>query len=121
MTSDFDRRSRSLWMDIAVAPAASTLTGDQTCDTVIVGAGMAGISTAYELSTQGQKVIVIDRGGNRLRANIESDAASVVLTIGVQFDATLTKSSLRPVRPYDGRYQSNANSLDQENPGHQSG
>jgi glycine/D-amino acid oxidase-like deaminating enzyme len=62
MTSDFDRRSRSLWMDIAVAPAASTLTGDQTCDTVIVGAGMAGISTAYELSTQGQKVIVIDRG-----------------------------------------------------------
>jgi glycine/D-amino acid oxidase-like deaminating enzyme len=65
MTFDFDRRSRSLWMDFAVAPTAPTLTGDQTCDTVIVGAGMAGISTAYELSTQGQKIIVIDRGGNR--------------------------------------------------------
>jgi choline dehydrogenase-like flavoprotein len=63
MTFDFDCRSRSLWMDFAVAPTAPTLTGDQTCDTVIVGAGMAGISTAYELSTQGQKIIVIDRGG----------------------------------------------------------
>jgi protoporphyrinogen oxidase len=38
------------------------LTGDRTCDAVIVGAGSAGISTAYELAIKGQKVIVIDRG-----------------------------------------------------------
>ena len=62
MAISFDRRSRSLWMDIAVAPEASSLSGDRTCDTVIIGAGIAGISTAYELATQGQKVIVIDRG-----------------------------------------------------------
>jgi hypothetical protein len=37
-------------------------------------------------------------GSNRLRATIEADAASVVLTIGVQFDAALTRSALRPVR-----------------------
>jgi glycine/D-amino acid oxidase-like deaminating enzyme/nitrite reductase/ring-hydroxylating ferredoxin subunit len=62
MTFDFDRRSKSLWMDVAVAPEASPLSGDRSCDTVIIGAGIAGISTAYELATQGQKVIVIDRG-----------------------------------------------------------
>jgi ribulose 1,5-bisphosphate synthetase/thiazole synthase len=62
MTSSFDRRSRSLWMDIDVAPNARQLEGDQSCDTVVVGAGMAGISTAYELAIEGQKVVVIDRG-----------------------------------------------------------
>jgi glycine/D-amino acid oxidase-like deaminating enzyme/nitrite reductase/ring-hydroxylating ferredoxin subunit len=62
MMSNFDRRSRSLWMDIDVAPGERQLDGDGSCDTVIIGAGMAGISTAYELATEGQKVIVIDRG-----------------------------------------------------------
>src|SRR4051794_14519296 len=57
-----DERSRSLWMDIDVAPNAARLTREITCDTVIVGSGIAGLSTAYELSGQGQKVIVLDRG-----------------------------------------------------------
>jgi glycine/D-amino acid oxidase-like deaminating enzyme/nitrite reductase/ring-hydroxylating ferredoxin subunit len=57
-----DRRSRSLWMDIDVMRGAQKLTNDHECDTVIIGAGIAGISTAYELARRGQKVIVIDRG-----------------------------------------------------------
>ena len=57
-----DERSRSLWMDIDVAPGTSKLAGDAECDTIIVGGGIAGLSTAYELSGQGQKVIVLDRG-----------------------------------------------------------
>lgn len=57
-----DERSRSLWMDVAVAPSASQLTQDIACDTVVVGSGIAGLSTAYELSGQGQKVVVLDRG-----------------------------------------------------------
>ena len=57
-----DERSRSLWMDVDVAPNASRLTRDATCDTVVIGAGIAGLSTAYELSGQGQKVVVLDRG-----------------------------------------------------------
>jgi glycine/D-amino acid oxidase-like deaminating enzyme len=56
-----DRRSRSLWMDTDVMRGAQTLINDHECDTVIVGAGIAGISTAYELASRGQKVIVIDR------------------------------------------------------------
>ena len=57
-----DERSRSLWMDVEVAPDASSLRRDITADTVIVGSGIAGLSTAYELSGQGQKVVVLDRG-----------------------------------------------------------
>jgi glycine/D-amino acid oxidase-like deaminating enzyme/nitrite reductase/ring-hydroxylating ferredoxin subunit len=61
--SDFvDRRSKSLWMDVAVAPGATPLQGDTECDIVVIGAGVAGISTAYELAIEGSHVIVLDRG-----------------------------------------------------------
>src|SRR5947209_19716359 len=65
-----DERSRSLWMDVDVALNAPRLKGEISCDTVIVGSGIAGLSTAYELSGQGQKVIVLDRGkiGNGMTA-----------------------------------------------------
>src|SRR5215204_7703461 len=62
MSSPFDRRSRSLWMDVDVAPNARQQERDQSADTVIVGSGIAGLSTAYELAVEGQKVIVVDRG-----------------------------------------------------------
>lgn len=57
-----DRRSRSLWMEIDVAPNAAPLRGNMECDVVVIGAGIAGISTAYELALEGSRVIVIDRG-----------------------------------------------------------
>lgn len=56
-----DRRSRSLWMEIDVAPNAAPLRGNTECDVVVIGAGIAGISTAYELAIEGSRVIVIDR------------------------------------------------------------
>jgi len=57
-----DRRSKSLWMDVAVAPNATPLQGGKECNVVIIGAGIAGISTAYELALGGSRVIVLDRG-----------------------------------------------------------
>jgi glycine/D-amino acid oxidase-like deaminating enzyme/nitrite reductase/ring-hydroxylating ferredoxin subunit len=62
MTNSFDKRSRSLWMDIEVAPDARELDGDRSCDTIVIGSGIAGMSTAYELALEGQKVVVVDRG-----------------------------------------------------------
>jgi glycine/D-amino acid oxidase-like deaminating enzyme/nitrite reductase/ring-hydroxylating ferredoxin subunit len=57
-----DQRSKSLWMDLDVAPEARSLEGERQCDVVVIGSGIAGISTAYELAIKGQHVIVIDRG-----------------------------------------------------------
>ena len=62
MPSAYDKRSRSLWMDVKVAAEAIRLDGDKACDTVIIGSGIAGLSTAYELAIKGQKVIIVDRG-----------------------------------------------------------
>jgi glycine/D-amino acid oxidase-like deaminating enzyme/nitrite reductase/ring-hydroxylating ferredoxin subunit len=57
----FDEQSRSLWMDTVVADAPE-LADNRRADTVVVGSGIAGLSTAYELACRGQKVIVLDRG-----------------------------------------------------------
>jgi glycine/D-amino acid oxidase-like deaminating enzyme/nitrite reductase/ring-hydroxylating ferredoxin subunit len=58
----FDQRSTSLWMDIAVASGASPLAGDLQCDVAIIGSGIAGISTGYELACRNQNIAIIDRG-----------------------------------------------------------
>jgi glycine/D-amino acid oxidase-like deaminating enzyme len=57
-----DERTRSLWMGIKVAPDAEPLSRNATADTVVIGSGIAGLSTAYELAALGQKVVVLDRG-----------------------------------------------------------
>lgn len=55
-------RTKSLWMQEAAFPKAPSLEENASCDTVVVGAGIAGISVAYELALAGQKVVVVDRG-----------------------------------------------------------
>ena len=54
--------SKSLWMSVEVAPQAIPLQKDEHCDVVVIGSGIAGLSTAYELSERGSSVIVVDRG-----------------------------------------------------------
>ena len=54
--------SRSLWMEIEVAPDAKPLSASERCDVVVVGSGIAGLSTAYELAKRKLSVIVVDRG-----------------------------------------------------------
>lgn len=57
-----EEATKSLWMAGTRIPAAPKLNKNLTCDTVVVGSGIAGMSCAYELAAQGQKVIVVDRG-----------------------------------------------------------
>jgi len=54
--------SVSLWMATAKAPVKPTLTTDVTTDVCIVGAGMAGLTTAYLLAREGRRVVVLDDG-----------------------------------------------------------
>lgn len=54
-------RTRSVWMDTPVADAPP-LDRDERADVVVVGAGLAGLSTAYELAKVGRSVVVLDAG-----------------------------------------------------------
>ena len=57
-----DEASRSCWMDAMPEVAAPPLTGKAECDLVVIGSGIAGLSSAYEAARFGRQVIVIDRG-----------------------------------------------------------
>src|SRR5438874_9487537 len=57
-----DERSMSCWIEDVPAIEAPPLQSDQMCDVVVIGSGIARLSTAYELSRFGRSVIVIDRG-----------------------------------------------------------
>ncbi|MBC7448931.1 MAG: FAD-dependent oxidoreductase [Hymenobacteraceae bacterium] len=54
--------TRSAWHGTAVVPHFAPLTTDASADVVIVGAGIAGLTTAYELAVAGRRVIVLDDG-----------------------------------------------------------
>jgi glycine/D-amino acid oxidase-like deaminating enzyme/nitrite reductase/ring-hydroxylating ferredoxin subunit len=55
-------RMTSVWMATAGRPDYSKLTDNTQADVCIIGAGMAGLSTAYHLTRAGKSVIVIDDG-----------------------------------------------------------
>jgi glycine/D-amino acid oxidase-like deaminating enzyme/nitrite reductase/ring-hydroxylating ferredoxin subunit len=52
----------SLWMGTFDVPTFPSLGGNARCDVCVVGAGIAGLSTAYLLTKAGKKVIVVDDG-----------------------------------------------------------
>src|SRR6187455_2080731 len=51
----------SVWTDIT-PPELDVLTGDQTCQVCVIGAGIAGLTTAYLLTRMGRSVIVLEDG-----------------------------------------------------------
>jgi len=55
-------QSRSVWMDTSKLPLESSLTEEISTDVCIVGAGIAGMSTAYLLAREGKAVVVLDDG-----------------------------------------------------------
>jgi glycine/D-amino acid oxidase-like deaminating enzyme len=59
--SVFFEKGRSCWMDTA-PPRHGRLDRNINCDVVVIGSGIAGLSTAYELADRGKRVVVIDRG-----------------------------------------------------------
>jgi glycine/D-amino acid oxidase-like deaminating enzyme/nitrite reductase/ring-hydroxylating ferredoxin subunit len=61
MKKSFDQ-SRSVWMDTTEVPVESALTDRTSADVCIVGAGIAGMTTAYLLAREGKSVVVLDDG-----------------------------------------------------------
>jgi glycine/D-amino acid oxidase-like deaminating enzyme/nitrite reductase/ring-hydroxylating ferredoxin subunit len=55
-------RTTSVWMSTARMPPRSALATDAACDVVIVGAGIAGLTTAYLLAREKKSVVVLDDG-----------------------------------------------------------
>lgn len=56
-----DELSRSPWMDIE-PPELPPVRGDAEAEVLVIGAGIMGLSAAYELARAGRRVMVVDRG-----------------------------------------------------------
>lgn len=103
-----NERTVSLWMNTEVAPDAPTLRGDDRADVVIIGSGIAGLSTAYELSRRGKDVVVIDRGpiGKGMTSRT---TAHLVAISDDSFDSFIKLRGLDLAKTY---YQSQAAAVD---------
>ena len=55
-------QSTSIWMATAEVPPQPSLTEDARADVCVVGAGIAGMTTAYLLAREGRSVVVLDDG-----------------------------------------------------------
>jgi glycine/D-amino acid oxidase-like deaminating enzyme/nitrite reductase/ring-hydroxylating ferredoxin subunit len=53
-------KSTSLWLDTSQPFATEPLTRDVSADVCVVGAGIAGLTTAYLLAREGRSVVVVD-------------------------------------------------------------
>ncbi|MDD5055083.1 MAG: FAD-dependent oxidoreductase [Candidatus Peribacteraceae bacterium] len=54
--------SESVWMATTKDVPLEPLTEEARADVCVIGAGIAGLSTAYQLTTEGKSVIVLDDG-----------------------------------------------------------
>ena len=89
-------------MSVEVDSSAAELKANSRCDVVIVGSGIAGLSVAYELVSQGLSVIVLERGviaggmTSRTTAHLApicDDALSELIKIRGEETARLFQSS----------------------------
>jgi ribulose 1,5-bisphosphate synthetase/thiazole synthase len=55
----------SIWMETTEVPARAALAKDITADVCIVGAGIAGLTTAYLITEEGKAVVVVDDSERR--------------------------------------------------------
>ena len=53
------RSTESLW-ELPNTQVAQPLAGNISCDVCVVGAGFAGLTTAYLLCREGKRVVVLD-------------------------------------------------------------
>src|SRR3569623_1004830 len=62
MERDSSGQSTSVWMATAERRQEGGLDGDTRADVCVVGAGIAGMMTAYLLAREGKSVVVLDDG-----------------------------------------------------------
>src|SRR4051794_28791097 len=62
MEQDTSGQSTSVWMATTAVPQRTALVEDTNADVCVVGAGIAGMTTAYLLAREGKSVVVLDDG-----------------------------------------------------------
>jgi glycine/D-amino acid oxidase-like deaminating enzyme/nitrite reductase/ring-hydroxylating ferredoxin subunit len=61
-STEYGEQTTSIWMDTVEIPPEPPLTERISADVCVVGAGIAGLTTAYFLTREGKSVVVVDDG-----------------------------------------------------------
>jgi glycine/D-amino acid oxidase-like deaminating enzyme/nitrite reductase/ring-hydroxylating ferredoxin subunit len=87
--------SGSYWLQTAPGPDRPALTDDLTVDVAVIGAGVAGLSTAWELTRAGKSVAVLE--ADRVAAGVTGHTTAKVTALH-----TLVYDKLRRTRGPEG-------------------
>ncbi|RZQ60216.1 FAD-dependent oxidoreductase [Amycolatopsis suaedae] len=89
----------SLWVDTAPSPARDTVGLPSEVDVVVIGAGIAGLTTAYELATAGRTVAVLEAA--TVGAGVSGHTtAKLSAQHGVRYDALTRHKGREAARVY---------------------
>lgn len=101
----------SIWKQTTAIPHRPALAGDMQADVAVIGAGIAGILTAYELQKRGKKVIVLeaDRIGSGQTGNTTAKITgqhgliydSLIRLYGEEFARRYAKAQEQAISDYE--------------------
>lgn len=90
---------QSIWSDTCSFPERESLREDLVVDAVVVGAGMAGLLTAYFLKREGLRVVVLE-GSVTAGGASKNTTAKITSQHGLIYDRLIQKIGLEPAAQY---------------------
>jgi glycine/D-amino acid oxidase-like deaminating enzyme/nitrite reductase/ring-hydroxylating ferredoxin subunit len=98
-TRSLPGRAISPWLDGAPDRERPRLERDRTADVVVIGAGIVGVSAAFELSRAGADVVLLE--GRRIGSGVTGNSTSKLSSLhGVHYDSLVSTHGADVARIY---------------------
>ena len=99
MENKYNEKAKSIWSMTTHLPPRNPLPGDLTVEAAVIGAGMAGILTAYLLQKQGIDVIVLE-ADQVASGQTKNTTAKITSQHGIIYQDLIKKLGKQKARTY---------------------
>src|SRR3989344_6740941 len=100
-------KTPTLWVTTTQLPTYPTISKDTTSDVVIIGAGLTGILSAYQLAKAGKSVVILEKnsiadGATHLTTAflteiIDTDLAKLIDTFGIEISKNIIEAHAKAI------------------------